>query len=376
MADGLHGVFKSAPITLTIVRHGATKLNGESGVSVDRERGWSDVPLMAEGREEAREAAAKLKGKGIGAIVSSDLVRAKQTAQIIGGALEIKPEFSYELRPWNLGDLTGKAMDEASPQIRAYAEKPDEEVPGGESFKTFVRRAFDGLHDAVEQHHGEKVLIVAHHRIERLIAGWDKADQPADHAIDIPTFMQDGGAPGGIIELKTSEAALQGQDADYGAGGYAGDGQAPGAPAKLSHAQVHYGLAKGADKCAACKSYQGKDACLKVVAPIYPGGWCAVGHSKADGHPYDPSGDQIEQEARETPGQEMAESPGQQAAEQRAGVERGGDAMAHGRAIAGAKALHAVGHITAKERDHHVAASRQAMGQAAPRKPFGSFAPR
>ncbi len=48
--------------------------------------------------------------------------------------------------------------------------------------------------------------------------------------------------------------------------------------------------------------------------------------------------------------------------------------LAHGRAIGGAKALHAVGHITAAERDKHVSASMKALGKGK-RKPFGSFAP-
>lgn len=53
--------------------------------------------------------------------------------------------------------------------------------------------------------------------------------------------------------------------------------------------------------------------------------------------------------------------------------------LAHGRAIAGAKALHAVGHISEAARDKHVNASMKAIGKPskveAPRKPFGSFAP-
>jgi hypothetical protein len=51
--------------------------------------------------------------------------------------------------------------------------------------------------------------------------------------------------------------------------------------------------------------------------------------------------------------------------------------LAHGRAIAGANALHAVGHISEAQRDKHVNASMRAIGKKpeAPRKPFGSFAP-
>lgn len=199
-------------VTVYFVRHGATKMNGEAGVSVDRERGWSDVPLTAEGKEDAKAAAEKLKDKGIEVIVASDLRRARQTATIVGKALEIKPQFSSKLRPWNLGEITGKDMKKAKPEIAAYARDPDERVPEGESFNKFRRRAFEGLFEAIDKNPGKTVLIVAHHRVERLIAGWEKKGQPADHAIDIRTFLAGGDPPGGVITLKTSKALLDGDD--------------------------------------------------------------------------------------------------------------------------------------------------------------------
>ncbi len=119
--------------------------------------------------------------------------------------------------------------------------------------------------------------------------------------------------------------------------------------AKLSHAAVHYGLAKPrGDKCSACEHFRGKDDCEIVVAPIYPGGWCDRFESKAE----------EAAESNNGPVEEHAEA----------------DHMAHGRAIAGAKALHAVGHISAKERDKHMQASQAALGKPKPRKPFVSWA--
>src|SRR6266481_409899 len=82
-----------------IVRHGATRMNDAGGVSVDRERGWSDVPLTKEGRQEGQRAGIKLRGKGIEAIVASDLARSHETAVIIGNLVGVKPQFSHELRP-------------------------------------------------------------------------------------------------------------------------------------------------------------------------------------------------------------------------------------------------------------------------------------
>ena len=75
-----------------IVRHGATKMNAGAGVSVDKERGWSDVPLTNEGRLEAQKAGIKLRGKGIEHISSSDLHRAQETAVTIGHHLGVHPK--------------------------------------------------------------------------------------------------------------------------------------------------------------------------------------------------------------------------------------------------------------------------------------------
>lgn len=142
----------------------------------------------------------------------------------------------------------------------------------------------------------------------------------------------------------------------------AGIGPDAAAPeqAKLTHAAVHYGMAKAnGERCDACAHYQGKDDCDLVVAPIYPGGWCDRFEARgAD------AGDPMDDPA-------MAAAPAPEAP-------KGPDPLAHGRAIAGAIALHAVGHISPKERDKHVSASKSALvkaGKTAARKPFGAFAP-
>src|SRR6266436_4759907 len=153
-----------------IVRHGATKMNDAGGVSVDRERGWSDVPLTKEGRQEGQRAGIKLRGKGIEAIVASDLARSHETAVIIGNLVGVKPQFSHELRPWNLGSLAGVAK-------------------------------------AIRQAKGMKLLIVTHHRVERLLCGWDKAGQ-TDGKIDLNCFFQKGDPPGGIIEMNLNDKQL------------------------------------------------------------------------------------------------------------------------------------------------------------------------
>jgi broad specificity phosphatase PhoE len=263
-------------VTVYIVRHGATKLNNDTDTSVDRIRGWANVPLADEGRQEARKAAAKLKSCDIDVIMSSDLDRAAETADIIGKIIGLKPELSQKLRPWNLGKFTGTVTKEALPQIAKYAcDKPDTPVPEGESFHQFAARAFEGFYEAVARHPGKTVVIVTHHRDERLIEAWDKEGQPNDHTIDIQTFLAKGDPPGGIKILTTTLAALKG---------------------KLTHAQAGYRAASqstGRDRCANCKAFEGVNDCKKVKPPIAPTGWCRVGISKLDGHAFSPTAHEI-----------------------------------------------------------------------------------
>lgn len=188
-----------------IVRHGATKMNAQAGVSVDKERGWSDVPLTTEGRLEAQKAGIKLRGKGIEHISSSNLHRAQETAVTIGHHLGIHPKFDHDLRPWNLGDLTGKDMKQAQPEMEKHArETPDIPVPGGESFNKFVSRAAGGVARHLHRSNGGRNLLVTHHRVERLLHSL----RP-DDTVDLNEFFKDGDPPGGVMTMDLDERQLQ-----------------------------------------------------------------------------------------------------------------------------------------------------------------------
>lgn len=390
--------------SIFLLRHGATRLNNQTDMSEDRIRGWTDVPLAEEGRKEAQAAALKLKAKGVNAIVTSDLSRARETAAIIGKALGVKPAVSRGLRPWNLGTFSGKSTKEALPEIADYAQKrPDESVPQGESFNAFKERAFAGLADAIEANQGKVLVIVTHHRNERLYEAWEKAGRPEDLSIDLKEFLQKGDPPGGIKELAIGDVdkwepksgspkpqKLQqsnGKPSSNGASGAAVETAISGSIPKkqnplrspvgkngpnmpnlsdtrVTKAEAHYGLAKAGsqDRCGTCKSFRPPNDCIKVVPPIATAGWCRLGHSKVDGHAYygDPG-----EEASESPAEAAAEGDTGEAAEPQPRSAMNPETMAHGRAIAGAKALHAVGHISEKQRDKHIGVSRAAIAKAA-----------
>lgn len=193
-----------------LVRHGATALNNDVNVSQDKIRGWLDPPLVEAGREHAAETGKKLRSKGIQIIISSDLKRAKETAEIVGKEIGVKPIFSRKLRPWDLGELTGQSTKKAIPKIAEYVKEPDVIIPKGESFNSFLLRAFAGLADAFDQAGDKKLCIVTHHRLERLIKAWLAAGQPADHSkIDLTVFKSKGEPPGTAEPISLDPSKLR-----------------------------------------------------------------------------------------------------------------------------------------------------------------------
>ena len=87
-----------------IFRHGQTIWNAEG-----RPQGQHPypVPLTMTGREQAAELAAKLADKKIKTLISSDLLRARQTAEIVAEKLGLKVEFDPRLREVDYGELNG-----------------------------------------------------------------------------------------------------------------------------------------------------------------------------------------------------------------------------------------------------------------------------
>ena len=73
--------------TLILVRHGETDWN-----AAGRLQGHTDRPLNEYGRTQAKRLAEQLAGDGIAAIYASDLVRARETAEILGERLDVEFE--------------------------------------------------------------------------------------------------------------------------------------------------------------------------------------------------------------------------------------------------------------------------------------------
>jgi len=186
---------KKTENTLVVIRHGATKLNNDSD---EKFRGWADIPLSDEGKAQATATGKSLKGAGIHGIITSDLGRTKETANLVSKEIGAPVlEATKGLRPWHLGDLTGQPVKPNLPALQAYIKNPEQVVPGGESFNDFKKRMVDEVLKIQKKYPKDKIAIVTHHRGERLLQAWIDAGRPTDHAKLSPEpFMHKGIKPG------------------------------------------------------------------------------------------------------------------------------------------------------------------------------------
>jgi broad specificity phosphatase PhoE len=200
--QGHSGVGAPDVRNIVLIRHGATALNNKDR-NVDKIRGWSNVPLTQEGREQATKLGVDLRGKGLDGMASSDLDRAHETARIASSLSGVPlTHVTDSFRPWNVGELTGKLSSHACPILEDYVEKmPDQPVPGGESFNDFKGRFLAGLASTLAQRDG-KLGVVTHHRGDRLLSAWEKKGFPPDGSLDLPTFHSHGEATGGMRDME------------------------------------------------------------------------------------------------------------------------------------------------------------------------------
>lgn len=194
-------------LKLLLIRHGATKLNNDDN-SVDRIRGWKDIPLSEEGKAEAERLAGEIKKSPPDTIYSSDLKRAHDTAKAIGKATDLKVTADRAFRPWNVGKMAGQKSSKAVPILARYATKtPRKKLPEGESFEDFKHRFFEGLYKISD----EKgiVAVVTHHRGERLLKAWAAEGFPPNGKIDMKVFNSKGEPTGSYERIDIPIEALK-----------------------------------------------------------------------------------------------------------------------------------------------------------------------
>jgi probable phosphoglycerate mutase len=148
---------------LVLVRHGRTAWN-----AIDRAQGHTDVQLDDCGREQSRDAAVCLATLSPTRIWTSDLARARESAQMIGEAARLVPETDPRLREFDVGvrsGLTRPEFAERYPEEYAawLAGAPGPLVEGEETADAVRARVGPALSEALESlSFGQTGLVVMH----------------------------------------------------------------------------------------------------------------------------------------------------------------------------------------------------------------------
>jgi probable phosphoglycerate mutase len=171
--------------TVYIARHGETDWN-----AAGRWQGHTDIPLNDNGRAQAKGLAGRLWGAGIVAVVTSDLVRARETGQIV--ALELGVPLAYAdaaLRERSFGVFEGLTREECE-TLHAGAwqawldhKRPPEGAEEHEALTSRIVEAIGRVATDVAQDDGP-ALVVTHGGALRAIvtATTGKAPPPLRNA--------------------------------------------------------------------------------------------------------------------------------------------------------------------------------------------------
>ena len=153
---------------LILIRHGQSVWNAEN-----RFTGWTDVDLSDKGVEEAEEAGKELGDQVIDVVHTSDLIRAKRTADIVmqnnACSDDAVTKSDWRLNERNYGALQGlnkaeTAEEHGAEQVQIWRRSFDVAPPEGESLKMTAERTIPYFEEEIlpDLESGANVLVSAH----------------------------------------------------------------------------------------------------------------------------------------------------------------------------------------------------------------------
>ncbi len=178
---------------LLLIRHGATA-NNEANPPVLQGQGANDA-LSDLGWQQVRRCRDWLREAPLGAVYSSPLLRARQTAETLAEPHGLEPAIVAELTEADVGQWEGRDwgdIAQSDPEgYRAFMDDPGRvPYPGGESFADVQRRVLPAVLQRAEAHLGQAVAVVAHNVVHRTLVA-AAMELPLQHSRRI--FLENAG---------------------------------------------------------------------------------------------------------------------------------------------------------------------------------------
>lgn len=154
---------------LYLIRHGQTQWNKDG-----RYQGWTDIALSEEGLVQADLLAKRFAFLPLDAIYVSPLGRAIATAEPIAKEKNLPLHVDEHFKEINFGEWEGHTIAELTekfgkPYVDFFADPFENPMPGEGSFKTVGKRAMAGVEALLEKHKGQRIAIVSHGGLLRVL---------------------------------------------------------------------------------------------------------------------------------------------------------------------------------------------------------------
>jgi broad specificity phosphatase PhoE len=157
-------------IQILVIRHGQSEWN-----ALGRGHGWGDPPLSELGETQAGDAVGALAGQDLRpGVVASDLARARRTAELVAGPLDLGPiDTTADLREHDIGEWDGRTWEEIErdwPGAKdAWVAERIDTPPGGESRSAFHERVERAMRTVAADRPAGRYLVVAHGGVVRAL---------------------------------------------------------------------------------------------------------------------------------------------------------------------------------------------------------------
>ncbi|MEV5960151.1 histidine phosphatase family protein [Kribbella sp. NPDC051952] len=152
--------------TIVLARHGRTEWHHGN-----RYTGSTDLPIDEVGVRQAEHLREWAADFGPDALWCSPMLRARQSVAPTARALDLEPTVDGRLREVDFGSAEGKMLGELPPAVaKAFQLDPvRDHFPGGEDPAEAADRAHEVFAEIGRRHEGQKVLVVAHNTLIRLL---------------------------------------------------------------------------------------------------------------------------------------------------------------------------------------------------------------
>jgi len=184
------------PARIIVARHGDAEYESDTMT----EAGGS---LTALGRDQSRVLGEQLSGERVAGIVTSDLARAVQTAELVARVLDLRVKVREGLQEFPPGDFWGRPDYHAFFGDLAKAWLAGDlavGVPGGETGRQAADRVLAVLDELADQFRGETVLVVSHGGVILALWGAISPGSPAapdpDRIANCSTYVLERDADG------------------------------------------------------------------------------------------------------------------------------------------------------------------------------------